>query len=132
MQLYGNVYSSPGISLAQKQLLMAAFLSAFDMPDQLFGHLLAAFKFGNSGKACEAAMTVAFEQSGVTSAAIIQSAAETLQQAHAFLQTEGGADWQAVNTNASVTIPEPASVTVPALPAPFFSERVMQAEFAWS
>lgn len=39
--LYGDIYSSPGITLAQKQLLMLAFLGVYHMPDQLFGHLLA-------------------------------------------------------------------------------------------
>lgn len=39
--LYGDIYSSPGLNLQQKQLLMVAFLSQADMPDELFGHALA-------------------------------------------------------------------------------------------
>ena len=39
--LYGDVYSSPGLSLRQKQVLMVAFLGQADMQEQLFGHLLA-------------------------------------------------------------------------------------------
>ena len=41
LHLYGDIYSSPGISLRQKQLLMCAFLGEANMPEQLFGHLLA-------------------------------------------------------------------------------------------
>lgn len=39
--LYGDVYSSPGLALRQKQVLMVAFLGQADMHEQLFGHLLA-------------------------------------------------------------------------------------------
>ena len=41
LHLYGDVYSSPGLDLRQKQLLMCAFLAEADMHDQLFGHALA-------------------------------------------------------------------------------------------
>ena len=41
LHLYGDIYSSPGLSLRQKQLLMCAFLGEANMPDQLFGHLIA-------------------------------------------------------------------------------------------
>ena len=41
LHLYGDIYSSPGITLRQKQLLMAAFLGEANMHDQLFGHLIA-------------------------------------------------------------------------------------------
>lgn len=44
LHLYGDVYSSPGVSLRQKQLLMCAFLGEANMPEQLFGHLLAVRK----------------------------------------------------------------------------------------
>lgn len=39
--LYGDIYSSPGLCLAQKQMLMCAFLGEANMHEQLFGHLLA-------------------------------------------------------------------------------------------
>ena len=39
--MYGDIYSSPGLSLAQKQVLMVAFLGEANMHEQLFGHLLA-------------------------------------------------------------------------------------------
>jgi hypothetical protein len=41
LHLYGDIYSSPGLNLRQKQLLMVAFLGEADMHEQLFGHLLA-------------------------------------------------------------------------------------------
>ena len=41
VHLYGDVYSSPGLSMQHKQLLMVAFLGQANMPDELFGHALA-------------------------------------------------------------------------------------------
>jgi hypothetical protein len=41
LHLYGDIYSSPGLGLAQKQVLMCAFLGEANMHEQLFGHLLA-------------------------------------------------------------------------------------------
>jgi alkylhydroperoxidase/carboxymuconolactone decarboxylase family protein YurZ len=43
--LYGDVYSSPGLSLRRKQLLMCAALSEANMHEQLFGHALAVRPF---------------------------------------------------------------------------------------
>lgn len=59
--LYGDVYSSPGLDLRQKQLLTCAFLAEAAMPDQLFGHALAGLRFGNSYSALEEAAAVACE-----------------------------------------------------------------------
>lgn len=39
--LYGDIYSSPGLEMRQKQLLMCAFLGQANMPDELFGHAVA-------------------------------------------------------------------------------------------
>lgn len=39
--LYGDIYSSPGLEMRQKQLLMVAFLGQANMPDELFGHAVA-------------------------------------------------------------------------------------------
>ena len=39
--LYGDIYSSPGLDMRQKQLLMCAFLGQANMPDELFGHAMA-------------------------------------------------------------------------------------------
>jgi len=41
MHLYGDVYSSPGLDLRRKQLIMCARLAQADMGEQLFGHALA-------------------------------------------------------------------------------------------
>lgn len=41
LHLYGDVYSSPGLRMAQKQILMVAFLAEADMHEQLFGHSIA-------------------------------------------------------------------------------------------
>ena len=41
LHLYGDVYSSPGLKLRQKQVLMCAFLAEADMHEQLFGHVIA-------------------------------------------------------------------------------------------
>lgn len=41
LHLYGDVYSSPGLDLRRKQLLMCARLGEANMQDQLFGHALA-------------------------------------------------------------------------------------------
>ncbi len=41
LHLYGDVYSSPGLDLRQKQLLMCACLAEHNMHEQLFGHALA-------------------------------------------------------------------------------------------
>jgi len=44
--LYGDVYSSPGLSMLSKQHLTIAGLVKSNMMDQLYGHALAALRFG--------------------------------------------------------------------------------------
>lgn len=44
--LYGDVYSSPGLTLLQKQYLTVAGLVKSNMMDQLYGHAIAAIRFG--------------------------------------------------------------------------------------
>lgn len=44
--LYGDVYSSPGLSMLQKQYLTIAGLVKSNMLDQLYGHAIAALRFG--------------------------------------------------------------------------------------
>jgi len=47
LHLYGDVYSSPGLDLRRKQLLMCARLAEANMQEQLFGHALAvSWKWG--------------------------------------------------------------------------------------
>lgn len=50
LHLYGDVYSSPGLDMRQKQLLTCAFLSEANMPDQLFGHALAGLRWGQPAR----------------------------------------------------------------------------------
>ena len=50
--LYGDIYSSQGLDLQQKQLLMVAFLSQAGMPDELFGHALAVGTYAPVLMAC--------------------------------------------------------------------------------
>jgi len=61
LHAYGDVMSSPGLDLAQKELLMVSFLAVSDMPDQLFGHILAAVQNGNTVAAVRHAIEIAFE-----------------------------------------------------------------------
>ena len=44
--LYGDVYSSPGISLLQKQYLTLVGLVKSNMVEQVYGHAIAALRFG--------------------------------------------------------------------------------------
>jgi hypothetical protein len=55
------VYSSPGLDLRAKQTLTCAFLAEAAMPDQLFGHALAALRFGASLAALQEAAQLACE-----------------------------------------------------------------------
>jgi alkylhydroperoxidase/carboxymuconolactone decarboxylase family protein YurZ len=41
VHLYGDVYSSPGLDMKQKQLLMVAFLGQANMLEEMSGHALA-------------------------------------------------------------------------------------------
>ena len=49
LHLYGDVYSSPGLSMRQKQLLSSAFLAEAQMHDQLYTHLVAVSR-GRGGR----------------------------------------------------------------------------------
>ena len=83
LHAYGDLYSSPGLDLRQKQLFAVGFLASalvqtagdqgdllsqsctlqgpVDMLDELFGHMLAALRFGASQAACQAVLEVAFQ-----------------------------------------------------------------------
>ena len=50
--LYGDVYSSPGLDMQQKQVLMVAFLGQANMPDELYGHALAVSTTGFPYSSC--------------------------------------------------------------------------------
>lgn len=58
LHLYGDVYSSPGLTLRQKELLMAARLAQANMAEQLFGHALAGLRFGASRGELEEAVGI--------------------------------------------------------------------------
>ncbi|KFM29021.1 hypothetical protein F751_6540 [Auxenochlorella protothecoides] len=57
--LYGDIYSSPGIPLRLKQLLICSNLAMADMPDQLFGHAIAGLRFGATLQQLEEAVHLA-------------------------------------------------------------------------
>ena len=61
--LYGDVYSSPGVDLRLKQLLMCARLAQANMGEQLFGHALAGLRFGNSKSQLQEALDIGFQVS---------------------------------------------------------------------
>ena len=46
LHLYGDIYSSPGLDMRRKQLIMCARLGQANMGEQLFGHAFAALRFG--------------------------------------------------------------------------------------
>ena len=58
--LYGDIYSSPGLPLATKQLLTVTGLADADMPTQLYGHAVAALRCGVAPPALRHAVEAAF------------------------------------------------------------------------
>lgn len=63
LHLYGDIYSSPGLDLRRKQLLMSARLAQANMGEQLFGHALAALRFGATKDELIEAVGLAFSLS---------------------------------------------------------------------
>lgn len=112
LHLYGDIYSSPGLTVQQKQLCMVAFLSEADMRDQLFSHSLAAFRFGAGKEACLKAIAIAFEMSNSPSDTTYKGALKTLDLAYAKFKKDFP-DGPAPQPE--VTIPDPDSVRVPPL-----------------
>ncbi|CAK0786429.1 hypothetical protein CVIRNUC_009642 [Coccomyxa viridis] len=110
--LYGDIYSSPGLSLAQRQVLMCAFLGEANMHEQLFGHLLAAMRFGNDLEACLKAIQIGFELSPRPSDSVYQGAVKTLEMAYRKFKKEHPDGATHLPT---VTVPEPDSIKIPAL-----------------
>ncbi|KAK9807216.1 hypothetical protein WJX73_010028 [Symbiochloris irregularis] len=78
---YGDVYSSPGISLRQKELLMCAYLGQANMSDQLFSHIYAAMRFGSDREACEQAMDIGFQRSDANKDEPVEMALRQLDMA---------------------------------------------------
>jgi alkylhydroperoxidase/carboxymuconolactone decarboxylase family protein YurZ len=112
LHLYGDVYSSPGLSLRRKQLLMCARLGEADMQEQLFGHALAALRFGASRAALEEALRLAFALSPVRKDAEAARSRATLALAAAKFEKDYAG---AAPGCPEVTVPDPASVLVPRL-----------------
>eukprot|EP00208_Stichococcus_sp_RCC1054_P005373 CAMPEP_0206144846 /NCGR_PEP_ID=MMETSP1473-20131121/25574_1 /ASSEMBLY_ACC=CAM_ASM_001109 /TAXON_ID=1461547 /ORGANISM="Stichococcus sp, Strain RCC1054" /LENGTH=288 /DNA_ID=CAMNT_0053540827 /DNA_START=259 /DNA_END=1125 /DNA_ORIENTATION=+ len=119
LHLYGDIYSSPGITLRQKQLLMAAFLGEANMHDQLFGHLIAAFRFGVREEEALKAIDMAFELAPAASPEVYKGAMKTL--ALAIRKHRRGSNAGEVEGEPTIHIPDPSSVRCPHLP-PLFNE----------
>eukprot|EP00887_Chlorella_sp_A99_P001405 scaffold8.g1405.t1 len=107
---YGDVYSSPGLTLAQKQILMCAFLSEADMHDQLFGHAFAGLRFGAGPGALQEAARLACEMAPAQRPGLLGRALKTLDLAHA----KYAKDFRGRRPRCpEVSVPDPASVRVP-------------------
>ncbi|PSC72828.1 4-carboxymuconolactone decarboxylase [Micractinium conductrix] len=125
MHLYGDIYSSPGLDMRRKQLLTCAFLAEAAMPDQLFGHALAALRFGNSVAALEEVARLACDL-GTRPAdkrrAVLDGALRTLDMAYAKFQKDMAGQ---LPHCPEPHIPDPTSVRVPPLP-PLFNTPAAQ------
>lgn len=116
LHLYGDVYSSPGLTMKQKQLLTCAFLGEANMHDQLYTHLIAALRFGATQEACRQAVKIGFHMSArpaVVLRTIANSAFNQLDQAVAkFARAKEPA------CEPTLVIPDPSSVRVPSRTKP--------------
>lgn len=90
MHLYGDVYSSPGLDLRCKQLLMCAALAEADMGEQLYGHALAGLRFGNRIEQLEEAVKIAFEMTPRPRPKLLEQALHTLTLSKAKLEKDSG------------------------------------------
>ncbi|MEW5306422.1 MAG: hypothetical protein WDW36_008887 [Sanguina aurantia] len=125
LHLYGDVYSSPGLGLRQKQLLTVSFLGEADMHDQLYTHAIAAMRFGASHASVWQAVEVGFQMSArpnVVLQPIIHSARAAVDKA--AKKVSSNRDGSPVLRTGPivepvVTNPDPTWVRVPPLPPPF-------------
>lgn len=115
LHLYGDIYSSPGITLRQKQLLMVSFLGQANMHDQLYGHLIAAFRFGVLEEEALKAIDCAFELAPVEEPEVYRGSMKTL--ALAIRKHRRGSNAGDESGEPQIHIPDPASVRHPLLPA---------------
>lgn len=121
VHLYGDVYSSPGLSMKQKQILMVAFLGQANMLEEMSGHALAAMRFGVTAEGCKQAVDLGFQWSVQRlSPAAQQDAQQVQQQAGEALQKAiERYNRKYANSGpyeSEVTIPDPSSVWLPPLP----------------
>jgi alkylhydroperoxidase/carboxymuconolactone decarboxylase family protein YurZ len=79
LHLYGDIYSTPGIDLKRKQILMSARLAQASMGEQLFGHAFAGLRFGATLGELEDAVNIAFEISPVKGPAADAAHAEAIK-----------------------------------------------------
>ncbi|KAL3135667.1 hypothetical protein ABBQ38_006142 [Trebouxia sp. C0009 RCD-2024] len=127
--LYGDVYSSPGLEMRQKQLLMCAFLGQANMPDELFGHALAAMRFGATPAACKQAMKLGFAGSMQRLSSAAQEDMRCVQQ-HAHEQMQKAIDKYDSKYagerphDSHLTIPDPASICLPPLPPRYLTPQL--------
>lgn len=131
MHLYGDVYSSPGLTLREKQLLMCAALAEADMAEQLFGHALAGMRFGLTSSQIEEAIHIAFDMSARTRPKVLDEALKTVQMSKSKFVKDGGGKnaWQPPD----ITIPDESYVCIPSLP-PLFNESSkpdLEQKFVW-
>lgn len=96
IHLYGDVYATPGLPLATKQLLMVAFLGEAGMPDQLFGHALCALREGATASGLLAALDAGFQAARVRAsparAAVYEAGLAALESAWAKARQEWEGD----------------------------------------
>ncbi|DBB14766.1 TPA: hypothetical protein ACH3X3_004378 [Trebouxia sp. C0006] len=137
VHLYGDVYSSPGLDMKQKQLLMVAFLGQASMLEgdvrsgsclhnkagceAISTHASKGMRFGVSPEACRQALDLGFDwHLERLSPAAQQGAQQVQQEAHAALQKaleRYDSKYAADGPHESqVTNPDPTSVRLPPLP----------------
>lgn len=79
--LYGDVYSSPGLSMLQKQYLTIMGLVKSHMMEQIYGHALAALRFGATEEALKEVVDIAaflMRQSSTEETDIFRKAKRTI------------------------------------------------------
>ncbi|KAK9808538.1 hypothetical protein WJX73_006328 [Symbiochloris irregularis] len=104
---YGDIYSSPGLNLQQKQIFIIGFLGTADMHDELFGHCLAALRFGVPQAACEYTIRTAFQMDPSKPEALQRRAVKILAGASRKVKQNFP---DGLPPLPSVTIPDPESV----------------------
>lgn len=118
--LYGDVYSSPGLPLATKQLLTVAGLADADMPTQVYGHAVAALRAGATPAALRHAVDAAF-RAGAGGASPDRE--EAYRRAVAALDDAAARHAVSLAAGRVAPPPEPAvapgSVWLPPVPASF-------------
>lgn len=118
--LFGDIYSSPGLDMQQKQLLTIAFLAQADMQDELSMHAIAGMRFGLTLRACRQAVDLSFQWkqrilrnvSDQDVQPVQQRAQGALQKAHDRYQRHHAGEHEMPE----VSIPDSLSVGLPPLP----------------